>query len=79
MGELSWYKSVIEADPIKYLASKHYQEISTLGKTENVAGEKKLHLKNVIVEIWVSSKSGLKKNAVYYNELEIGDIYTEAQ
>jgi hypothetical protein len=79
MGELSWYKSVIEADPIKYLASKHYQEISTLGKTESVAGEKKLHLKNVIVEIWVSSKSGLKKNAVYYNELEIGDIYTEAQ
>ena len=79
MGDLSWYQSVIEKDPIKYLTNKHYGEISKLGKITKVANEKKLHLKNVIIEIRVSAKTDLKKNAVYFNELELGDVYVDAQ
>ncbi len=79
MGDLSWYKSVVEKDPFKYLAEKNFSKLSALGKMENVAGESKLHLKNAIVEIWVMANGSTIKNAIYKNETEFGDLYIDAK
>ncbi len=79
MGELSWYKSVIEKDPIRYLAENNYDQLSTLGKTTSVAGETKLQLKNTVVEIWVMSKNGSSKNAVYSSKIDLGDVFADAR
>ncbi len=79
MGELSWYKSVIEKDPIAYLAEHNYSELAPLGSLENVAGESKLQLKNVVAEIRVTSKNGNALNAVYTSSSELGDLYVSAR
>ncbi|MBU1109059.1 MAG: hypothetical protein KKB51_20440 [Candidatus Riflebacteria bacterium] len=79
MGELSWYKSVIEKDPTRYLAENNYKELATLGTIETIAGEKKLQLKNATAEIWVMSKNGSQRNAVYFNKAELGDVYVDAR
>ncbi|NCB38448.1 MAG: hypothetical protein EOM80_06725 [Erysipelotrichia bacterium] len=79
MGELSWYKSVIEKDPTKYLAENNYSKLATLGSIETIAGEKKLQLKNAIAEIWVMSKNGSVTNAVYTSKVELGDIFVDAR
>ena len=79
MGELSWYKSVVEKDPTRYLAENHYKELATLGTIENVAGEKKLQLKNALAEIWVMSKNGSQRNAVYFSKVDLGDVYVDAR
>ncbi|MDD3149103.1 MAG: hypothetical protein PHD82_17575 [Candidatus Riflebacteria bacterium] len=79
MGELSWYKSVVERDPAKFLAENNYSELATLGSTENVAGEKKILLKNATAEIWVMSKNGTVRNAIYKSSSDLGDIYVNAR
>lgn len=79
MGDLSWYKSVIEKDPTRYLAENNYSELATLGTIENVAGEKKIQLKNAIAEIWVMSKNGSARTAIYTSKTELGDIFVNAR
>lgn len=79
MGELAWYKSVIEKDPFRYFAKENYNKLATLGKVESVAGENKLLLRNAIVEIWVASRNGSKRNAIYTNKIEFGDTYVAAE
>ena len=79
MGELSWYKSVIEKDPVAYLAENNYSELAQLGSMENVAGESKLQLKNVVAEIWVTSKNGNARNAFYTSRSELGDLFVSAR
>lgn len=79
MGELSWYKSVVEKDPTRYLAENNYRELATLGSLETIAGEKKLQLKNALAEIWVMSKNGSQRTAVYFSKLDLGDIYVDAR
>lgn len=79
MGELAWYKSVIEKDPFRYFAKENYSKLATLGKVESVAGEKKLLLRNAIVEIWVASRNASKRNAIYTNKIEFGDTYVAVE
>ncbi|HPT46012.1 MAG TPA: hypothetical protein PLM07_08945 [Candidatus Rifleibacterium sp.] len=79
MGELSWYKSVVEKDPVAYLAENNYSELAQLGSLENVAGESKLQLKNVVAEIWVTSKNGSARNAFYTSRSELGDLFVSAR
>lgn len=79
MGELSWYKSVVEKDPARYLSENNYSELATLGSIENVAGEKKVLLKNTVAEMWVMSKNGSIRNAFYSSRSELGDIYVNAR
>ncbi len=79
MGELSWYKSVIENDPTRYLAENHYRELASLGSLETVAGAKKLQLKNALAEIWVMSKNGNQRNAVYFSKIDLGDVYVDGR
>ena len=79
MGELSWYKSVVEKDPTRYLAENNYKELATLGTIETIAGENKLQLKNATAEIWVMSKNGSQRNAVYFSKIELGDVYVDAR
>ncbi|GAB4283021.1 MAG: hypothetical protein Kow0029_28870 [Candidatus Rifleibacteriota bacterium] len=80
MGDLSWFKSTIEKDPFKYFSnSGDMEKLAQIGSWENIAGEKKLLLKNAIVEIWVTSKNGTKKNAIYKNEVEFGDVYVSGR
>jgi hypothetical protein len=80
MGDLSWYKSTIEKDPFKYFSnSGDLGKLEQIGSYENIAGEKKLHLKNAIVEIWVTSKDGSRRNAIYKNSIEFGDVYVSGR
>jgi hypothetical protein len=79
MGELSWYKSVVEKDPTRYLAENNYKELATLGTLETIAGEKKLQLKNALAEIWVMSKNGSQRTAVYFSKIDLGDVYVDAR
>ncbi len=79
MGELSWFKSVVEKDPARYLSENGFNEIKTLGSVENIAGEQKVLLKNTVAEIWVTSKNGSARNAFYSSRSELGDIYINAQ
>ncbi len=79
MGELSWYKSTIEHDPIAYFAEKNYDELVTIGSSENVAGAKKILFKNVKAEIWVFAGDKTEEDSIYHNKLELGDIYIDAK
>ena len=79
MGELSWYKSVIEHDPISYLIEKQYNQILPLASEETVAGKKKLLFKNAKAEIWVSANGKSENEAVYHSEVELGDVYVDAK
>lgn len=78
MGDLSWFKSTIEKDPFKYFSnSGDISKLAQVGTYETIAGEKKLHLKNAIVEIWVTAKNGTIRNAIYKNNIEFGDVYVD--
>lgn len=80
MGNLSWFKSTIEKDPFKYFAnSGDIDKLAQIGSYENIAGEKKLHLKNAIMEIWVTGKNGTVRNAIYKNSIEFGDVYVNGR
>lgn len=79
MGDLSWYKSVVEKDPTRFLSENNYSELTTLGSIETVAGEKKVLLKNATAEIWVMSKNGSIRNAIYNSSSDLGDIYVNAR
>lgn len=79
MGELAWYKSVIQHDPVAYFADKDYEELSKLGSKEEVAGSKKLLLKNLKAEIWVTASDKTESEAVYHEKLELGDVYIDAK
>lgn len=79
LGELSWYKSVIQHDPIKYFSETSYDQLSQLASKEDVAGAKKLRFKNAKVEIWVSTYDKDETEAIYHDELELGDVYIDAK
>lgn len=79
MGELSWYKSVIEKDPTRFLADNNYSQLATLGTLETIAGEKKLQLKNAEAEIWVMSKNGSVRNAIYTSKIDLGDVFVNVR
>ena len=79
MGELSWYKSVIEHDPIAYFAENNYDELLSIGSTETVAGAKKILFKNVKAEIFVFANDKTENESIYHNKLELGDIYIDAK
>jgi hypothetical protein len=80
MGNLSWFKSTIEKDPFKYFAnSGDMSKLESIGAYENIAGENKLHLKNAIMEIWVTAKNGTTRNAIYKNSIEFGDVYVNGR
>lgn len=79
MGELSWYKSVIEKDPTRYLAENSYSQLATLGSLETIAGTKKLQLKNAVAEIWVMSKNGNTRNAIYTSKTDLGDVFVDVR
>ncbi len=79
MGELAWYKTRIEHDPIAFFAENNYDELSTIGSTETVAGAKKLLFKNVKVEVWVFAGDKTEAESIYHNKLELGDIYIDAK
>ena len=79
MGELSWYKSVVQHDPIAYFMENDYDELVTLASKEKVAGVDKLLFKNAKVEIWVSAGDTTEANAIYHENLELGDIYVDAK
>ena len=79
MGELSWYKTRIEHDPIAFFAENNYDELATIGSTETVAGVKKLLFKNVKVEVWVFANDKTEADSIYHNKLELGDIYIDAK
>ena len=79
MGELSWYKSTIEHDPIAYFAANNYDELSSLGSTETVVGIKKILFKNVKAEIWVFAGDKTETDSIYHTKLEFGDKYIDAK
>lgn len=78
-GSLGWYQAVLEKDPWKYMAENDYGKLATLGKVENIAGENKLRLKNAKLEIWVLPANGTRRDAVYFNSVEFGDVYVAAR
>lgn len=79
MGELAWYKTRIESDPIAFFAENNYDELATIGATETVAGLKKLLFKNVKVEVWVFAGDKTEADSIYHNKLELGDVYIDAK
>ena len=79
MGELAWYKTRIEHDPIAFFAENNYDELATIASNETVAGIKKLLFKNVKVEVWVFAGDMTEADSIYHNKLEIGDIYIDAK
>lgn len=79
MGELGWYKSVIQHDPIKYFSENAYEELTTVASKEKVAGVDKLLFKNAKVEIWVAASNNTENEAIYHEKLELGDIYIDAK
>ena len=79
MGELSWYKSVIEHEPITYVSDNNYDELLSIGSIETVAGVKKLLFKNVKAEIFVFANDKTENESIYHNKLELGDIYIDAK
>lgn len=78
-GSLAWYQAVLEKDPWKWMAENDYGKLATLGKVEDLAGEKKLRLKNAKLEIWVVPSTGTKLDAIYANTVEFGDVYIAAR
>ena len=79
MGELAWYKTRIEHDPIAFFAENNYDELATIGSNETVAGIKKLLFKNVKVEVWVFAGDMTEADSIYHNKLELGDVYIDAK
>ena len=79
MGELAWYKTRIEHDPIAFFAENNYDELATIASKETVAGIKKLLFKNVKVEVWVFAGDMTEADSIYHNKLELGDIYIDAK
>ena len=79
MGELAWYKTRIEHDPIAFFAENNYDELATIGTKETVAGAKKLLFKNVKVEVWVFAGDKTEADSIYHNKLELGDVYIDAK
>ena len=79
MGELGWYKSVIQHDPIKYFSENSYEELIIIASKEKVAGVEKLLFKNAKVEIWVAASNNTENEAIYHEKLELGDIYIDAK
>ncbi len=79
MGELSWYKSVVEHAPIDYLAENQYNSLLSIASEETVAGKKKLLFKNAKAEIWVSAANMSENEAIYHSELDLGDVYIDAK
>ena len=79
MGELAWYKTRIEHDPIAFFAENNYDELSTIASKETVAGAKKLLFKNVKVEVWVFANDKTEADSIYHNNLELGDVYIDAK
>ena len=79
MGELAWYKTRIEHDPIAFFAENNYDELATIGSKETVAGIQKLLFKNVKVEVWVFAGDMTEADSIYHNKLELGDIYIDAK
>jgi hypothetical protein len=78
MGELGFFKSTVEKDPFKYLAANGYlNRLEKIGSYKDVAGVRKLHFNNAVVEIWVTPQNGTKRNAVYKSETDFGDIYLD--
>lgn len=78
-GSLQWYQAVLEKDPWKYMAETNYAKLSQLGKIEVVAGERKLRLKNAKLDIWIFGPNGTKRDAIYKNAVEFGDVYVAAR
>ena len=78
-GSLAWYQAVLEKDPFKYLAETQYSKLASLGKVETVGGERKLRLKNAKMDIWIIAPNGTKRDAVYRNSVDFGDVYVAAQ
>ncbi len=79
MGELAWYKTRIEHNPIAFFAENNYDELATIGSKETVAGINKLLFKNVKVEVWVFAGDMTEADSIYHNKLELGDIYIDAK
>lgn len=79
MGELSWYKSVIEHDPIAYFSEKNYDELVAIGSTEKVAGKDKILFKNAKVEMWLFANDKTEADSIYHTKLELGDVYIDAK
>lgn len=78
-GSLAWYQSVIEKDPFGYLLKTGNGNVESMGKIETLAGEKKLHVKNARLQIWVVPAKGTIRNAIYFNKVDFGDIYVSVQ
>ncbi len=78
-GTLAWYQAVLEKDPYKYVAETQYETIAQLGKVETLAGENKLRIKNAKMELWVMPANGTRRDVIYYNSAEYGDIYVSAR
>lgn len=75
IGELEWYKTFVEKDPLNFLLSNDFNQIIELGSLESVGDKEKLLLKNAIVEIWVTPQDKDKVNALYSSKTEFGDQY----
>jgi hypothetical protein len=78
-GSLGWYQAVLEKDPFKYLAEHEYAKLAQLGKVEELAGERKLRLKNAKVQLWVIALNGTRRDAVYTTSVDFGDVYVAAR
>ncbi len=78
-GSLAWYQAVLEKDPFKYMAENDYSKLTQLGKVEDVGGEKKLRLKNARLDLLVIPANGTRRDAIYGNSVEFGDVYVAAR
>ena len=78
-GTLSWYQAVLEKDPWKYMAETNYGTLSQLGKVEDLGGEQKLRIKNAKMELWVIPANGTKRDVIYMNSVDYGDVYISAR
>ncbi|HEY9069195.1 MAG TPA: hypothetical protein VIV61_03005 [Candidatus Ozemobacteraceae bacterium] len=77
-GSLAWYQAVLEKDPYTWMAENDYGKLSTMGKVETVGGEQKLLLKNAKMDMWVVPAGGTRRDAIYVNSSEYGDLYVAA-
>lgn len=76
---LQWYQAVLEKDPFKYALEADYGNVSQLGKIETLGGEKKFHIKNAKMKLYVTASNGNIRDAVYINNVEYGDIYVNVK
>jgi len=61
------------------MAENDYAKLSTLGKVESIAGENKLRMKNAKLELWVIPANGTRRDAIYFNSVDFGDVYVAAR